>query len=462
MSQALYTSMSGINAGTTQIQVISNNVANINTTAFKASSVNFSDVYSTTISYGSVASGMSGGTNPVQIGVGVKTSAISKDFSSGSVISTGKETDLMIQGKGFFAVRSTDNQIYYTRAGDFSWDNKGNLVTSSGYKVMGTDNIYKATTSGHTVYVPNSIISVVGGNAAVGATMVSDLNGLDTNITEGIFTVRSTVAGVTADYPIDLRAQDLDGDVTELVARINSQLGTADIVASASTAGAPGRITFTTADDSNITALQIGIVGDVSNFSAATGLNNSAPTVPVAGSLRYASNVLDWSCRVTDVTSAAIATSVNSISINQDGSIQATYQNGDTLSVKLRADGETYEFVYTTEEGVEISGSSLDVTANVAVPANFVIQLATVTNTDGLLSVGNNLFKAGPNSGTIGYTVGNQMGAGGIASGSLESSNVDLSEELSNMILAQRAVQANSRVFTTTSNVLETVTNMGR
>ena len=88
--------------------------------------------------------------------------------------------------------------------------------------------------------------------------------------------------------------------------------------------------------------------------------------------------------------------------------------------------------------------------------------MATITNTEGLLSVGSNLYSAGPNTGDIIYTIAGEMGCGELASGGLEASNVDLSEELSSMILAQRAIQANSRVFTTTSDIMQTITQMGR
>ncbi len=462
MSQALYTSMSGINAGTREIQVVSNNVANINTVGFKASSINFADVYYTTVSYGSVAVGNSGGTNPIQIGVGVKTSAITKDFASGSVVSTGKSTDLMIQGTGFFAVRSADNQVYYTRAGDFSWDNKGNLVTAPGYKVMGTDNIYSAKTSDYTVYVPTSLIPVVGGNEEIESKKVEELNGIDTAITQGKFTVTlQPQPGQTAkEITVTLAETDLNQDVATLKAALSSALGS-DITVSCitdPTSELCGTIQFAINDTSTYRSLTFGKLGDTSNFCTATGMSSAG----ISGN-KYNSNVLDYSCKITDVTSTASATGINSISINNDGSVQATYQNGDTLSVQVdEGEGATYQFVYTTQNGIAIKGDSLEVSSNVAVPANFVIQLATVTNQDGLLAVGSNLFKAGPNTGAITYTVGNQMGAGAIASGSLEASNVDLSEELANMILAQRAVQANSRVFTTTSNVLETITNMGR
>lgn len=299
MSQALYTSMSGINAGTRQIQVVSNNVANINTTGFKASSINFADVYYTTMSYGSVAVGNSGGTNPIQIGVGVKTSAITKDFSSGSVVSTGKSTDLMIQGSGFFAVRSADNQVYYTRAGDFSWDNKGNLVTAPGYKVMGTDNIYSSKTSEYTVYVPTSLIPVVGGNEDIEAKKVEELNGIDTTITQGKFTVTMLPQPGESEKEItvELREQDLNQDVATLKARLSSQLG-ADVTVSCitdPTSELCGTFEFKIADTTKYRGISFGKLGDTSNFCTATGMGSAI----ISGD-KYNSNVLDYSCQITD------------------------------------------------------------------------------------------------------------------------------------------------------------------
>lgn len=566
MSQALYTAMSGISSATTALSVISNNVANINTTAFKSSSVNFSDVYSTTISYGSVSSGDHGGTNPVQVGVGAQVSAISKNFTTGSATSTGQSTDLMIQGSGFFTV-TDGGETYFTRAGDFSWDNNGNLVTSSGYKVVGTDSILSTTTSTDTVHVPTSIIPVVRGNENLGSQLVSSLNNISKAITTGYFQVTE---GTSTPVNIVLSDSTLSGTIANMVTSINAQLTTAgltDLTCSIATTGklvftytgtsnctfstsntpitsggetytatnfltdieldsftmtgssvatatsstntfsaghfdvtytnASGVPTTTAIDASAITTVaQLVTLINANATLAAEGItatyNASGGTITLnfdgVGSAAFAdqtgsttltalglngrtltrtavtdsSKILDYTAEITDVTSAADSTSVNSIAINKDGSIQSTYANGDTLSVQMNAADTGYEFVYTTKAGVEISGTSLSVSANVAVPANFVIQLATVTNTDGLLSVGSNLYEAGPNSGDITYTVGNAMGAGAIKSGYLEASNVDLSEELSSMILAQRAIQANSRVFTTVSDTMDTVVNMGR
>lgn len=559
MSQSLYTAMGGISAAQTQLNVISNNIANLNTTAFKTSSVNFSDVFSRTVSSGSVSTQSTGGTNPIQVGVGVRVSSISKDFNSGSWVPTNKPTDLMIQGSGFFTVESSDGQKYYTRAGDFSFDEQGYLVTSGGYKLMGTDNILSSTTTESNVYIPKSIIAAKSGNTALGTQRVNGLNHceaitsghfvLNTTVdafTEGTFTVTSTGGTAAGAHAVNLSAADVSGTLADLVAAIQTDIGTP--AATGITVGVSGsQITFTTdgtattgitftagtsnfVDKTNLdTAVPSGSppvytslivpaasydislsAADVSgtidellaairadigtpaatgitlecengqiifnvdgvesiefenpptgvaatNFVTATGMNNATKT-----NNAYSSNVLDWTVAVSQVTSASLADSNPTCSISADGSIQATYSSGDTLSVQLDDTGTSYRFLYTTSDGIAISDTKCTVDANVADEANFVIQMASITNTDGLLSVGSNLFKSGPNSGSILYSVGGKLGLGKIESGGLEASNVDLSKEFSNMIVAQRAVQANSRVFTTTSNIMDTIVSMGR
>lgn len=488
MSQALYTAMSGIASATTELEVISNNVANINTTAHKKSSVNFSDVYSTTISSGSVATRTSGGTNPIQVGVGTQVSAVSKDFSSGSATSTGITTDLMIQGEGFFTVLGTDNITYYTRAGNFSFDSNGNLVTSQGYQVLGSSNIMSSTTSTETVSIPLTIVADVQGTpaATLATESISSLNGLgNKNFTSGDFkitltdtagqTYTATITGlenIDPDTTMGQMAtllQSGDASATPALTGLNctytNSSGTSVPISGITASLVNGAIQFNfTGANTGGTAIDVASVGystvgltDTTNFLTVSGLD-----VAAFSGKKVTSNVLDSSVGISELSSASASISKTGVTIGDDGAIQVTYDNGSVLSVQLGENGASYEFVYTTVDGTQISGTKCSVSDDVAVPANFVVQMATVTNTDGLLSAGNNLYKTGPNSGDVVYTVAGQMGCGNVASGYLESSNVDLSEELSNMILAQRAIQANSRVFTTTSDVLDTIVNMGR
>ena len=189
MSQALQTSATGINVGQQQINVIANNVANINTVAFKSANMTFETLFSNTLSHGSAATKDGGGTNPMQIGLGVKVGGISRNFNSGSFVNTGRDTDVMISGNGYFVVQDEDGKQYYTRDGVFSVDSDGNLVTQSGMKVVGASTPYSGTASNVTVRVPTNLKASVTNSSAdvVNGKTISDLNMV--SISSGKFNV---------------------------------------------------------------------------------------------------------------------------------------------------------------------------------------------------------------------------------------------------------------------------------
>jgi flagellar hook protein FlgE len=148
MTTAFYTATSGIMANQMRLNVISNNIANVNTLGFKSSSVNFATVFANTISGGSAPNGTIGGTNPKQVGNGTMVYQIATNFGQGGTVFTGRSTDLYINGNGFFCVernsmRTGNNQTdyYLTRAGNFSLDANGNLVTASGDRIRGTSQV---------------------------------------------------------------------------------------------------------------------------------------------------------------------------------------------------------------------------------------------------------------------------------------------------------------------------------
>lgn len=572
MSQSLYTAMGGVSGAQTSLNVISNNIANINTTAFKGSSTNFSEVYSSTISSGTAASGTTGGINPMQVGLGVQVSSISKDFSSGTWVATGKTTDMMIEGSGFFTVQSPDGQKFYTRAGDFHFDSDGDLVTSTGFKVVGTGSLLSTTTSTTPVHIPQKMVREIIPNSATWSEALTNLN--NCSLTDGNFvlsangtspltlnidtttnptmgqiatslqaqitagaaaasafattattqataatTQSTTITGVGAGNPLGAanRAAIVAAANTALTTATSglaagnvtqTQYNTINNAVTSLLAALPGAATNLTAGDittltglestinntyttiataqtnaaaqfSNVTVacnastngtIQFGVDGTTVTslaFQTATSnqsnfLNQTGLSTAVINANKYTSKPLDYTVDIKQVTNIEDATAINSYSIGSDGSIDATYANGDTLAVTLSSDGNTYEFKYTTAEGVKILGNKVGMDPNVAKVANFVLQLASITNNEGLLSVGNNLFSAGPNCGDIIYSVGTKMGLGNVSSGGLEASNVDLSAQFAAMILAQRAVQANSRVFSTTSSIMDVIVQMGR
>lgn len=554
MSQSLYTAMGGIASAQSQLNVVSNNIANINTVGFKESSVTFQDIFSTTVSAGNAPTVVTGGTNPIQIGLGVQVGTIAKNFTEGTWTATGQNSDMMIQGNGFFAVKSSTGEVFLTRAGNFTVDSNGDLVNAQGYKVVGADKLYGTTSSAYNVHIPQKIVTKVSPNEALATNALSDLN--DCSLTMGSFnivinndeanpvkvtltnektmadvvqtinntlaasktaattaaTTATTVAGYktteATNYTTVASLLNAGGAITDpaVVTALNNaataraaagdaplsppittaagatsaataattaasaqtQIATdktaeaaryAGINCSIGTGDATGTVQFSV---NGTTAKSLKFVSagtNSSNFALATSLG-SAALDPATNT--YTSKVLDYKVNVTPVTSLDNAVSISNYTIADDGSISATYSNGDKLTIEKNQNDQTFRFKYTTSTGVIIRGTDVTVDQNVAVPANLQIQLANVVNPEGLVAAGGNLYQSGPNSGDMMFTVGSAMGMGKIKSGGLEASNVDLSKQFSDMIVAQRAVQANSRVFTTTSDIMQTLVSLGR
>ncbi|MDQ0149910.1 flagellar hook-basal body complex protein [Eubacterium multiforme] len=144
MLKSMYSGISGMKANQTKMDVVGNNVANSGTTAFKKSGVRFSDALNQTIIYSSAPGKNVGGVNPGQVGIGVKVASVEKYMTQGAIQTTGRPTDLAIDGDGFFIIQMDKKEAVivegYTRDGSFSLDANGNLVTSKGYKVLNTKN----------------------------------------------------------------------------------------------------------------------------------------------------------------------------------------------------------------------------------------------------------------------------------------------------------------------------------
>jgi flagellar hook protein FlgE len=189
MTQALQTAATGINVGQQQINVIANNVANINTVAYKSANMTFETLFSNTLSHGSAATKEGGGTNPMQIGLGVKIGGISRNFEVGTFVNTGRDTDVMISGNGYFVVQDSDGSQYFTRDGVFTTDSDGNLVTQSGMKVVGASTPYSGTPSSTTVRIPTNLKTTVSSSddKSVLSKNFADLN--EVSISSGVFNV---------------------------------------------------------------------------------------------------------------------------------------------------------------------------------------------------------------------------------------------------------------------------------
>ena len=465
MTQALFTSMTGLNAGTQQLTVVSDNVANMNTTAYKTSRVDFQDIWYQTKTTGTSSTRNSGGTNPYQVGVGVQCAAITKDFGASSTNTTGRAEDMAITGNGWFTVLDSDGKVLLTRDGSFSLDENGYLCTANGSKVLGMDQNVSLNRSTTPIKVPTTIKVTESGTPAArfGQMFCSDLNGLGSTfngITGGKFKIIANEGGVDDEIEVDL-GDTSNKTINDIVAAINAAANgkyTATVIDGAISFEPQGAVTslkFETIDEKD----------GGSNFVAATNLA-SMPMVDGA----YTTKLMNVSAsigQVDDVTSE-LTKNYESFSVGKDGLMTVTYEDGSKLSIKSNEDGSTY-FSYTDANGIIINddiqnsgNASLYVDPNVLEKANMQMQMAKVTNDNGLVAVGNNQYEIGVNCGDVLYTAANVNGVGGVVTGALESSNVDLAQQFSNMILAQRLVQANSQVFSSANSMLETLVYLGQ
>ena len=394
------------------------------------------------MSYGSAATKDGGGTNPKQIGLGVKISGITRNFDAGTFVSTGRDLDTMISGTGFFVVQDADRHQYFTRDGVFNVDSAGNLVTQNGMKVMGAKSIYSNAGSDKTVKIPKNMLAKVEGDPNISSLKLKDLN--NASITQGKVSVNITdstgaVTNVLVDIP------DGDSTVGTIVSNFNTALSSYGITFSASN----GAISYTNAGSYT---MSFSSDGTTSNFLGETGLAYSTT-----------SNLLNEIVTLQDMINYndKNAISLKSTAIDENGILIATYNDGSVLTQYVD-DSETLQWKYTTPEGVTITGSDVIAEGSAIKNSNFALELATMVNQEGLVSLNNNLWQWGPDVGDIFYGIAGEMAFGSIESGGYEESNVDIAHELSNMISAQRMIQMNSRVFSTASEVMQQLAYLGQ
>ncbi|MBD8140923.1 flagellar hook protein FlgE [Frigoribacterium sp. CFBP 13605] len=389
MLRSLYSGISGLRSHQTMLDVTGNNIANVNTAGFKSSTTQFQDTLSQiTQGAGGPQTGI-GGTNPAQIGLGVQVAGISTNFAQGSAQATGKATDLMISGDGFFVTR-LGNDTVYTRSGAFDFDADGRLVSSDGKIVQG----YSATngvindggalgdiTLPLNAAAPATATSsaTVGGNlpseSAVGDKIVRDTKVFDANGLERTLTL--TFTRTTAGW--DASATDGNG-------------------------GATASLTFADGKQAGAASLRLnGVTVDLSGITGFAALNTTS---------------------ITEQNGRAAGT-LQGFSLSKDGTLMGQFSNGSTVGLGR-------------------------------------VVLATFTNPGGLEKEGNSGYRATANSGAATVGAPGSPGIGSLSSGSLEMSNVDLSQEFTNLIVAQRGFQANARIITTSDEVLQELTNLKR
>ncbi len=438
---SLYTAVSGLRTNQTKLDVISNNVANSNTVGYKSQNVSFSDVLNQTIKSASAPNGNTGtgGTNAMQVGLGVSLASITTDTTTGSMQQTGNATDMAIDGEGYFVVKNADGTFSYTRAGNFGIDSEGNLVTSDGLCVCGWAEYTEADDGTVTFDTTTDPVAL--------------------NLYSDSFIANKQSLNPEATTAVTLTG-NLDSSETAL-GTAASTIATADITTQATT-------TMTVYDslgnaheaDVNFTKCY---VDDTTNettwYYEITAEDGSTPT-PSTGYLKFDSsgNNVDETGYESSVAVTLDVDGTTDVTFDLDFSATTMY-NSDSTAYVLSSDGrEASELVdYSIGQdgvitGVYDSGETRPLGC---------IALATFSNAAGLQKTGNSLYSTTANSGTQAnmYQAGTGN-AGTISTGYLEMSNVNLASEFTEMIVAQRAYQANSKVVTTADEMLQVLINM--
>jgi flagellar hook protein FlgE len=454
MMRSLSSGVSGLKAHQMAMDVIGNNIANVNTVGFKSGRVTFQEVFSETLKGAGSPQNGRGGTNPEQVGLGTSVSSIDTIMTRGAVNRTDAATDLCISGEGFFIV-SDDSKFLnrsYTRAGNFTLDKTGNLVTSSGMKVLGymydsTTNKPKASLEG--ISIPLSTVSDPQATS----------NSYDFESADGTTLSNTIKAGAVMEGNLDASKGTGPDSTKETTFKVFDSLGNIHDIKATMTrlatndtgASQTWNVTFT---DPTVTPPALGAFGS----TGFTGfhINFDANGKPIYNTSTTAAGSQDSLCAQINLTgispasplsfnvSFAKLTAVNAESTASVTSVSG-YPQGTLDSYSITSSGEI--------KGVFSNGQSRTLAR---------VGMALFKNPAGLEKTGENMYQVSNNSGDPIYGTPGDGGMGQINPGALEMSNVDLSKEFTSMITIERGFQANSKTITTSDEMLQELVNLKR
>lgn len=513
MVQSMYAGSLGIQAHQKAMDIEGNNVANVNTVGYKYSRANFSDMLNQTFATGSAPSDGKGGTNSMQVGLGSEVSTSTRIFKQGALQPTDKKTDVAISGEGFFAV-TPDNgySTYYTRAGNFDFDTTGNLVDPSGNKVLGwnanssfeIDNTAKASAIKITPYknIPaneTSTVNITGNlNSEESIKSMFGLVEGDTisvNGTEYKYTDASPAVApafhtsedlLTAIKTIDAGAKITDGKFVLTAAnKITAVTGTNTALVNALTPLLSGTTSSKVAPYYQTTVDVYDSLGEKHTLSVkfnksdnqkwTMSIESSSPvdigaTAPLTAGKTKIENIVvefntDGSIKsnglpLFKITGNNGSTAEQTISLNLgskfDG-LTSLAKSSDAASAQDGYASGSLEDMSIDSEGYIVGSFSNGVKQKLA-----QLGMARFNNNEGLDAMGSNLYTATRSSGQASMGVASVGGRGAIAGATLEMSNVDLSNSLTQLIVIQRGFQASSKTITTSDTMLDTLMQMKR
>ena len=450
MMRALFAGVSGLRNHQVRMDVIGNNIANVNTVAFKSSRVTFAESFNQLLQGATRPPANSGGRNPTQIGNGMNIASIDTKFTQGTIQSTGIKTDVAISGDAFFVVKGNGKTLY-TRAGNFQFDAKGRLVSpSNGFVVQGinADALGNFSSSSAVGDIDLTLNTKSPARATANLSLAGNLN-LNQRITQ--------TSPTTASEPhqMSITAYDTAGQAHNLVMTFKqvfagtppvpdntwtySVTSTTAKVEALDSAATPGTALLD-ADQGKVTFNASGQMTDFSN--GLVGLSADPVKIrvtPTSGGKSF--DILLDPGSVNDINGLSqFSNPSNAVFTAQDG-----YTSGDLQDMSIDSTGVITGF-YT-------NGVSRPVAQ---------LSLSSFNNPTALLRRGDNMFEPSANSGVPVLGFAGTSSTSTITASSLESSNVDLSEQFTDMITAQRGFQANARVITIADEMLTELVNLKR
>ena len=414
MIGSLFAGISGLSANSTAMTVIGDNIANVNTTAFKSNKSSFANILSQSL----------GGSATGGIGRGVEFWGVSPSWSQGSIENTSNATDMAINGKGFFMLEDDSGSAFYTRAGEFSFNREGDLVNPDG------------------LYVQGYTVSSVAADGTISLGSIENINVPGESTTPPQATTTSTL-------DINLDAGAAVDDTYSSTQTVYDSLGNA----------IPLTLTFTKTAANAWTASVSVPNGIVADPITDIGITNANLTFDGSGNLNPGTD--------PSITLTNLANGASNIAINWDLFDTAGAANGDLTQY---AAASTTNF--NTQNGFaagNLRGVSVDekgfvtgVYSNGQLTPLYQVVLADFPSYFGLSKMGKNLYAESRASGQAMPGVPLSASLGSISPSAIEMSNVDLAQEFVKMITTQRAFQANSRVITTSDEVLQELINLKR
>jgi flagellar hook protein FlgE len=412
MIRSMFTAVNSLYNQQVFMDMVADNLSNVNTAGFKSSYIRFKDQFAQTMRMGSAPStaGNLGGTNPLQIGLGSNIGTISQVFSQGALQSTGRELDLAISGDGFFVYKKGETN-YYSRDGSIAIDAQGALVNSStGQYIQGwqADGLGQINTGN----ALDNIVVPVDATTARPTSLATLQGNLDANTADN------------SGFNVTFGTYDSLGVLQPVTVRFVRQ-----------PLSVPPPSPLATTWSWTVTAGGAG--------SGTVQFNEEGAWVAGGGNITVSGSqgTVDTTVAL-DLDGITMLSSTNSVALTTQDGLAAGSLMGFNISSNT---GEVFGIFSNGDQ--QLIGQ---------------LALALFVNPSGLTRQGNNLYLAGLNSGEPRIGQPSAGGRGTVASGYIEGSNVDMSREFSNMIMAQRGFQASSRIITTSDQMLQELVNLAR